>query len=131
MTQAFSSLKYFGAWLFQDIGSRQLQYPLPCRVTGDDQTFLIHRQHAVRHAFQHRFIVVFDILDVVKQFGVFQRHRDLAGKGAQALFVLGGESPAPLVQTLGDTDDLSLFRDHWDTEDRAGVNSQSAYQNPG
>ena len=53
-------------------------------VAGDDGVMLVQRDDPVRHAFQHALVVVLDLLDVIKQLGVFKGDGDLRCEGFEA-----------------------------------------------
>ena len=75
---------------------------------------LVERDHAVRHALEHRLVVVPHRLDVGEQLRVLEAARDLGRERPQAALVLGRERPAALVQRLRDADRLARL-----VEDRA------------
>jgi hypothetical protein len=88
-------------------------------VAGDDFLRAVERDDAVRHRFEHRLVVVLDLLDVGKQLGVFQRDRNLRGEGAQPRFVLVAERTATLVEHLRHADDLAGLVDDRHAQDGA------------
>ena len=79
----------------------------------------VQREHAARHRFEHALVVVFHVLHVGEQLGVFQRDRNLRGKCLQPRFVFVGERAAALVQHLGHADDAAALVDDGHAQDGA------------
>jgi hypothetical protein len=103
----------------QSLPAKTSSADFPTSSSSARRRIRVERDHAVRHALEHRSVVVPHRLDVGEELGVLQCARDLSRERSQPALVLRGERASALVQRLRDADRLARLVEDRDAEDGA------------